>query len=178
MTENTFAKIYGIAECDTGRVMYIGKAANPKARMQGHIRECKNGKRKTPIYLWMNSQIKKGKYPTMIVLASAISQDWQSLETQMIAQYRTEGHMLNLADGGDQPKVTLEGCKKGAHALNARLNTDPTLRRIQQIKRHMSQFIKDCAKGKIPLEVEHRIKEKLRLAGYLNPKIFGEYRTL
>jgi hypothetical protein len=173
-----FAKIYGIVDSRTGRVMYVGKAMNPKVRMQKHIRESQLGRRKTPLYQWMAKRIAEEKQPSMVILASATSLDWQSLETQMIAQYRAEGSMLNLANGGDQPLPTSEQNQKAAHKLNLLLKEDRVLRRIREIKQQLSQFLKGCAKGNVSLETERRIKEKLRLAGHLSPKIFGEYKTL
>lgn len=175
MAESKFAKIYGIADQD-GRIMYIGKANNPPERMKQHIRDCK--RRVTPLYGWLNKCLERGHQPQMIVLASAISQDWQSLETHMIAQYRSEGHMLNLADGGDQPKSNPKTNTKNAYALNARLQSDPALKRVRDLKRSMSRFLKDCTEGKVSPEVESRIKSKLKLAGHRNPSLFGEYRYL
>lgn len=175
MTEKRLAKIYGIADQE-GRIMYIGKANDPQERMKQHIRDCK--RRKAPLYGWINKCLERGERPQMIVLASATSDDWQSLETQMIAQYRSEGHMLNLANGGDQPKSDPATNSKNAHALNARLQSDPLLKRVRDIKRSMGEFLKRCKEGKINQEVEARIKGKLRLAGHKNPVLFGEYRHL
>jgi hypothetical protein len=175
MTDKKFAKIYGIADQE-GRIMYIGKSNNPTQRMKQHIRECK--RRKTPLYGWINKSLEQGRQPQMIVLASAISEDWQSLESQMIAQYREGGHMLNLADGGDQPKSDPATNKRNGHNLNARLNSDPLLKRVREIKRAMGQFLKLCKEGKVRPEAEERIKAKLIVAGHKNPTLFGEYRYL
>lgn len=175
MIDNKFAKIYGIADQE-GRIMYIGKANNPTQRMKQHIRECK--RRKTPLYGWINKSLEQGQQPQMIVLASAISNDWQSLELQMIAQYREGGHMLNLADGGDQPKGNLATNKQNGHNLNQRLNSDPLLKRVRELKKTMSKFLRLGKEGKIRPEAEKRIKTKLKVAGYKNPTLFGEYRYL
>lgn len=175
MTEKKFAKIYGIADQE-GRIMYIGKANNPTERMKQHIRECK--RRKSPLYGWINKSLERGQHPQMIVLASATSEDWQSLETQMIAQYRKDGHILNLADGGDQPKSNAATNSRNGHALNAKLKANPLMQRIRNLKRSMSKFIKDCESGLISKEAEKRVKDKLRLAGHRNPQLFGEYRYL
>jgi predicted GIY-YIG superfamily endonuclease len=171
----TTAKIYGVAD-QNGRIMYIGKSNDPVERMKQHLRDCT--RRKTPLYGWINKALKDGQMPQMIVLASATSSDWQSLERQMIAQYRDEGHLLNLADGGNQPKSNAATNKRNGHALNERLKTDPLLRRVRDIKRSMSWFFAECSKGKISPEAENRIKSKLRLAGHKNPSLFGEYRYL
>jgi hypothetical protein len=171
----TAAKIYGIADRE-GRIMYIGKSNNPTERMKQHIRDC--NRRKTPLYGWLNKALRDGHQPQMIVLASATSQDWQSLESLMIAQYRSESHMLNVADGGDQPKSNLATCSKNGHALNARLASDPLLKRVRKIKCAMGAFLKRCKEGKIDLEMEERIKAKLKMAGHKNPSLFGEYRYL
>jgi hypothetical protein len=171
----TAAKIYGIADQE-GRIMYIGKSNNPTERMKQHIRDC--NRRKSPLYGWLNKALKDGHQPQMIVLASATSQDWQSLEALMIAQYRSEGHMLNVADGGDQPKSNLATCSENGHALNARLASDPLLKRVREIKCAMGAFLKRCKEGKVDPEMEDRIKAKLKMAGHKNPSLFGEYRYL
>lgn len=171
----TAAKIYGIADQD-GRIMYIGKSNNPTERMKQHIRDCT--RRKTPLYGWLNKALKDGQQPQMVVLASATSQDWQSLESLMIAQYRSEGHMLNVADGGDQPKSDLATCSENGHALNARLTSDPLLKRVREIKCAMGAFLKRCRQGEVSPEMEERIKSKLKMAGHKNPSLFGEYRYL
>jgi hypothetical protein len=171
----TTAKIYGIAD-HSGRIMYIGKSKDPVERMKQHLRDCT--RRKTPLYVWINKALRDGQRPQMIVLASATSSDWQSLERQMIAQYRQDGHLLNLADGGDQPKCDVAINKRNGQALNDRLKTDPLLRRVREYKRAMGQFLRECSQGKISPEAENRIKSKLRLAGHKNPSLFGEYRYL
>lgn len=171
----TAAKIYGIAD-QSGRIMYIGKSNDPVERMKQHLRDCT--RRKTPLYDWINKALKNGHQPQMMFLASSTSSDWQSLERQMIAQYRAEGHLLNLADGGDQPKSNAAINKRNGHLLNERIKTDPLLRRVRDIKRSMARFLRDCSKGKIKPEVENLIKSKLRLAGHKRPSLFGEYRYL
>lgn len=171
----TAAKIYGIAD-QNGRIMYIGKSNNPTERMKQHIRDC--NRRKTPLYRWLNKALKDGQQPQMVVLASAMSQDWQSLESLMIAQYRSEGHMLNVADGGDQPKSDLATCSKNGHALNAHLASDYFFKRVREIKCAMGAFLKRCKEGEVSPEMEERIKSKLRIAGHKNPSLFGEYRYL
>ena len=172
MTKKAFAKIYGIADQE-GRIMYIGKANDPTKRMKQHIRECR--RRKTPLYGWINKCLEHGFQPQMIVLASAISEDWQSLETQVIAQYRKQSHMLNIANGGDQPKSNPTTNKQNAYALNAKFKAAPMLKRIRELKRSMAKFLKDCDKGLINIEMAKRIKDKLRYAGNKNPQLFGEY---
>jgi len=175
MTDKKFAKIYGIADQE-GRIVYIGKSNNPKERMKQHIRVCKS--KKTPLYKWINKCIEDGVMPQMIVLASAISEDWQNLETQMIAQYRSQAQMLNLADGGNQPKSNHATNKRNGQALNNRLKTDPMLKRVRDLKRSIKYFLNKCSEGKIELETQERIKNKLRYAGNKNPMLFGEYRFL
>jgi len=175
VTKKAFAKIYGIADQE-GRIMYIGKANDPTKRMKQHIRECK--RRKTPLYGWINRYLNNGYQPQMIILASATSEDWQGLETQVIAQYRSQGHILNLADGGDQPKSNSATNKQNAYALNAKIKSNPMLKRIRELNRSITKFLKDCDKNSINTEIVKRIKDKLRYAGNKNPQLFGEYRYL
>lgn len=175
MTKKAFAKIYGIADQE-GRIMYIGKSNDPARRMKDHIKDCK--RRKTPLYSWINKSLERGQQPQMIVLASALSNDWQSLEIQMISQYRKDGKILNLADGGDQPKSNQAANKQNAQALNYQLKSNSMLKRIRELKRFMAKFLKECERGTISEDTQKRIKDKLRYAGNKNPQMFGAYRYL
>lgn len=169
----TYATIYGLTDPDTGRVMYIGKANDAEQRFKGHLRDA--ARRKTPVYQWINSLHKK---PQMIVLASCITKDWQTVEKQIIAQYRQDGELLNVADGGNEPKSNSQVNRANGKKLNQRLRSDPRLKRIRELKRAASDFIRRAKKGEVRQEVVDRCFAKLRLAAEKNPILFGEYRHI
>jgi len=172
-----YAKIYGIVSKSTGKVVYIGKANNPAERFKGHLQD--SLRRKTPLYDWMRSG--SGVGANYVVLASATSEDWQSLEKQMIAQYRSEGKLLNLADGGDQPSISVEQRRKNALSMNAKRESGGIKRQAWLLKKRMNRFLNDCRKdGRFDSfnpKIE-QIKAKLRYAGWKNPQLFGEYKSL
>lgn len=169
----TCAQIYGLADPRTGEIKYIGKANNAETRYKGHLRDAK--RRKTPVYEWINTLEER---PQLIVLASCTTEDWQSVERQIIAQYRVEGELLNLADGGNQPKGNPETNRLNAIKMNEHMKNDPRAKRIQFLKRSMSDFIRRAKRGDVRQEVVDRIFAKLRLAAAKNPTLFGEYRHI
>lgn len=173
MPETAAIQIYGLADPVTDEVRYIGKAKNALVRYKGHLSKAATGK--TPVYCWIRGL---SAPPKLVVLASCLTQDWQSVERQMIAQYRQTNSLLNLADGGNQPKVSIETNRKNGKALAARLKSDPILARVQAAKKAMSMFLRHVKTGKISKEVADPIIAKLRLAGHKNPRYFGEYRYL
>jgi hypothetical protein len=167
------AKIYGLSDPNTQEIRYIGKANNPAERYKGHLRDA--SRRTTPVYHWINSLQDK---PHLIVLASCLTSDWQSVEKQIIAQYREDHSLLNLADGGNQPKSNSAVNRINGYKLNERIKQDPSLNRIREVKKMMGDFIKRASLGKVRQEVKDRIFAKLRLAAEKNPVLFGEYRHL
>lgn len=170
-----YAKIYGIVSKATGKVVYIGKANDPEKRFKGHLRD--STRRQTPLYDWMRSH--NGADATYVVLASAISDDWQSLEILMIAQYRNESKLLNLADGGNQPTQTKEQKSKNSIKLNHCSN--PEEQRVWSIKRRINTIITGWKKDKrydsFDPHVE-KVKAKLRYCAWKRPDLFGSYASL
>lgn len=167
------AKIYGLADPVTKEIRYIGKAKNPAERYKGHLRDA--SRRTTPVYRWINSLTDK---PELIVLASCLTSDWQSVEKQVIAQYRQDHQLLNLADGGNEPKSNQVVNRINGYMMNEALKQNPRLKRIRELKKMMSDFIKRANSGKVREEVRDRIFAKLRLAAEKNPVLFGEYRHI
>lgn len=169
----TQAQIYGLADPQTHKIMYIGKAMNAEQRYKGHLRDA--ARRKTPLYQWINTLTEK---PKLIILASCTTEDWQTVEKQVITQYRVEGQLLNVADGGNQPKGNSITNRQNAIKLNERMRNDPFAKRIQFLKRSMADFIRRAKNGEIREEVKESIFAKLRLAAAKNPALFGEYRHI
>lgn len=173
-----YPQIYALQDPVTESIRYIGKAKNPAERFKAHLREAKSGKRSYPVYYWIAKLATKNLCPNLIVLASAVSEDWQSLEKLMIDQYRNDlgKKLLNVALGGEQPFCTPKQYKANGHRLNERLKRDPFLLRVRYLKQQMRYHMK-YIKQMSPVEAE-TIYAKLRYAGAKRPDIFGEYRYL
>lgn len=92
------ASIYALVCKKTGDVRYIGKANKPKERLKSHMRDAR--RRSTPLYAW----IRKNGEPDLVVIADGCAQ-WEDAERLAISFARAKGfNILNVADGGDQPK--------------------------------------------------------------------------
>lgn len=171
MPETVAIQIYGLVDPLTQEVRYIGKANNPQKRYKEHLRS----RRSTPVYQWVRSLAKP---PEMVVLASCLTSDWQTVEKQVIAQYRKDHSLLNIADGGDQPKSNHATNRRNGRMLAAKIKSDPALARVQFVKRSIANFLRDMKSGKINESARERVLTKLRAAGHKAPHLFGEYRFL
>jgi len=106
--------IYGLKDKRTGKLRYIGKANDPERRMKTHMRDAQ--RRDTPVCRWL----RKHGEPEMVILV-ANCDDWKADERRLIAEHRQKGdRLLNVADGGDQPKCSRDQLMKAAKAMNAR----------------------------------------------------------
>lgn len=171
--ENNFAYIYGLADPETDQIKYIGKAINPFERYKGHLRNI--SKKNSPVYKWMNMLPER---PKLIVLACCLSEDWQSVERQVISQYRSESTILNVADGGNQPKTDSTICRENGYKLNANLSINPKLKKIQSIKRAIANFVRGCDNGSVDPSIAARVRFKLKLAAFMAPDLFGQYKNI
>ena len=110
-------EIYGIYDAD-GCLKYIGKAKNAQKRFKRHLQE---HRRKTPFYNWFRKAVSEGKTPTCKVLETCSDEEWQHEEKEHILQARLRGErLLNLADGGDEPKQSREQRQQNARNTNAK----------------------------------------------------------
>jgi hypothetical protein len=173
MSESTkkFSKIYGIIDPVTNKIVYIGKANNVQARLKTHISSSRT--KKSNLYSWITEQINNGRPIQMVELASAISEDWQSLEKAMISQYRAEGLLLNMANGGNSPSCSPEICKQNAVRLNERRKSDPLFQRVWEMKRAMAQGLKFLQRPGADPEKYKSIVAKLKYAAEKRPDLFG-----
>jgi hypothetical protein len=111
------AQIYALLCPIAGDIRYIGKANNAAKRLASHKRDARM--RRTPVYDWMNKLKADGLEPILIVLEEA--DDWATSERQWIAAAReADCRLLNLADGGDQPKSNPEQLRRAAATMNAK----------------------------------------------------------
>lgn len=170
------AKIYGIVDPETGKIVYIGKANRVQSRLKTHLSDCR--KKDSNLYKWMRDRLNANQSIKIVELASAISEDWQSLEIAMIAQYRNEGNLLNMADGGNQPLVDIETRRKNAVILNARRKNDPLFKRVWEIKRAMSWNLKFLRREGADPKTYERIVAKLKYAAEKRPDLFGCWSAL
>lgn len=117
------AYIYALLCPTTGCVRYVGKANDPKKRLLSHCRDSR--RRRTPVLDWIRGLGRRGEVPRLEVLACAITSNWQSLERQIIDQYRKDGcPLLNVADGGDEPHCPLEVRRANGRRLCALLKAN------------------------------------------------------
>ena len=159
--------LYALCCPDTGQVRYIGKAKNPAARFKGHLSE---KRRASPLYAWIAELRKDGKVPVLSVLAS--SWHWERTERALIAQYRAEGvGLLNVADGGNEPKCSTQQRAKNGRAVAASLHSDEKRKRIWEIKQCLGVALKrGCA--------SESLKAKMRELGRRKPAMFGEWAAI
>lgn len=159
------AFIYGLYDPRTNELRYIGKANHPQRRLAGHLRECR--RRRTPVYDWMRSL---DATPIMLVIEHAA--DWREAEGRLIAAERAKGtRLLNLADGGDEPKCSDDVRSRNAQRLNERIRTDPKFRKLRDAKRMLSAGLRAGS-------VRNQTRAIMRELAALEPKMFGEWATL
>lgn len=165
-------EIYALRDPMSGEVRYIGKARNARRRLATHLRDARS--RRTPLYSWIRSL---AVAPVIEVLACSIDQRWQELERDMIAQWRQETRLLNVADGGDEPFCSTEQRRKNAVQLNdpandAALALRALLRRLGQDAHNMGK--KHCGATSSAEEIE-RFRKKSREAQGRIRKLRQEY---
>jgi hypothetical protein len=178
--------IYGLYGED-GCLRYIGKANDPKKRLDSHMKAAKS--RKTPLYAW----IRRHGRPEMRVLEANCA-DWREAERRLIAAARMAGErLLNLADGGDQPLCTREQRqansvrmqnhpntvaqrKLNAQRLNRKLrearNADPFLYARHSFLREFGQFVRFFEKSG-NLERAEKLKKTMALARDMDPELLA-----
>lgn len=165
---SNIVEIYALTCPDTGSVRYVGKANNHIKRFKSHISDSR--RRDTPVYRWIRKLSSQGKLPGVVLLCH--TWEWRETERTIIAQYKSSGFkLLNVADGGDEPY-----CSKETRAENGRRNaklrtSTPFREKVYQLKRMMAHNLKNGY-------VTDSAKEKLRLAVFKNPSLFGIYACL
>jgi hypothetical protein len=84
-------------ESPTGEVRYIGATTNPERRYKEHLSGVKQGKQ---LKKWVQSLLKQGKAPRMLVLEQTNWINWQERERFWISQRKKYGKLLNKQPGG------------------------------------------------------------------------------
>jgi len=159
------AEIYALTCPDTSEVRYIGKADNSRKRFAKHLADAR--RRNTPVYCWIRKLNAEGKVPGMHVLE--VTDDWVSAEKKHIAEGRMNGlRLLNLADGGDQPKTSIEQQMANGHALSRRLEVDVELAFRQYVRKRLCSALRNG-------HLSENAKSMMRKLAALEPKNYGDW---
>lgn len=98
--------IYGLTDPDTQMVRYVGKAENPKRRLQQHLAPF-HLKFKTKKNSWIKSLLAEGKNPELILLSEVEESEANAEERRIISLLKDCGFDLtNGTNGGDGGAVT------------------------------------------------------------------------
>lgn len=90
--------IYALCEPDTGEVRYVGKADDPKRRLNSHHSDVRRSHRAS----WIKGLKLRGLLPRMELLLEVQKSDWQYWEREMILMFRESGcDLVNSTEGGD-----------------------------------------------------------------------------
>ena len=158
--------IYGLFHPETGELRYVGKAADVQRRLKSHLRDSR--RRNTPLYCWMRTL---SAPPRIEVLEEVEDAAWKDAERRLVTLHRANGRLLNLADGGDEPKcptaVRAENGRKNAKALHS----DPTRKRLWKAKQMLGLALQQGF-------VAEGTKEKMRVAAAKFPQFFGEWSAI
>ena len=93
-----FTYIYGLKKEDEEIIRYIGKANDPKQRLERHINESKR-LNKTRKHKWINKIINNGEKIIVIILEKVKLEDWEEKERFWINKYK-HNNLTNHATGG------------------------------------------------------------------------------
>jgi len=92
--------IYGLTDPLSGIIRYIGKSSNPKSRFREHFQIRENPK--THKEKWINSLIRLGLKPELIIIETTTKDQASIAEIFWIAEYRSRGfNLTNTTDGGE-----------------------------------------------------------------------------
>jgi len=91
--------IYGLVDPRDGKVRYVGKSINPKARLNSHLYYKGDNHPKDE---WLNELKDNNLIPEIKIIDECDECDWESRERYWIAEYRKkEPRLTNIADGGN-----------------------------------------------------------------------------
>lgn len=91
--------IYALTEPD-GTIRYIGQALNTRTRYNSHV--CITTEPRTHKEKWINSLLRDGKRPVLIILKESDEENSDADEISLIRHYRDIGsNLTNGTDGGD-----------------------------------------------------------------------------
>lgn len=121
--------IYGLTSPATGELRYIGKARDMGKRLKSHISESRT--RKRPVNCWIAKLTREGVTPDIFEIAKVAGNQWCEEEAHWIAYFRSLGaNLLNIADGGDQPKTSKDQLQRAARTATSK--RDPDIFRLKK----------------------------------------------
>lgn len=94
--------IYGLRDPRTKKIRYIGKADNPKNRLQNHL--CpSNLVRKKHTSQWLALLKRLGLKPILVILQELDNdEDWEAAERRWIKNFKDAGcDLTNITEGGE-----------------------------------------------------------------------------
>lgn len=115
---------------------------------------------------WLADVLVEGKKPGIEILEVVDRSDWEDAERRWIARFRERGDILNVADGGNQPKC--------AHETSVRIGIESARTRDKKLWDLKQKMGISLRKG----WVNDRVKAKLRLLAQKRPDLFGEYKSV
>lgn len=143
--------IYGLVDPRTKQIRYIGKSIRPKGRYTDHL----NDKSKTHKVHWIQSLLKKGLKPELVILEQLNDDDnWQEYEKNWIKKGKENGwDLVNSTDGGDGVvNLPEESKQRIINAWKGRKHKPETIellrvknkgrKHTEEQKKHMSEIMK------------------------------------
>jgi len=92
--------IYILIDPLTNQCRYVGKTINAKKRYRNHLKHAKRRGRKTKVYAWISSLLKKDELPEILVIDTV--EDWIYWEKFYISYFKSIGCNLTNLDSGGQ----------------------------------------------------------------------------
>jgi GIY-YIG catalytic domain len=128
----TTVTIYALRDPRTREVRYVGKAVDPRRRLQQHLSAFQLSYYRSQKVSWLKNLLDAGEQPILDVLQIVEAADANRAERQWIAQYRAEGARLtNGTDGGDGGAVTDPEAKARIRAAHVgRKTSDKTKKKM------------------------------------------------
>lgn len=97
--EKTF--IYTLSDPTTDEIRYVGKANEPRKRLNDHIKESKSTSSTSHKNSWIRSLLSKGQQPVMEIIDDVPKLEWEFWEKYWISQLKTWGiNLTNISKGG------------------------------------------------------------------------------
>lgn len=92
--------IYVLLDPRTGAIRYVGKADNPKKRLNDHLRQCRRGE--THRARWLRSLLAEGTRPILEVIDEVAQAEWSAAECAYVTFYKEQGcDLVNATPGGE-----------------------------------------------------------------------------
>jgi len=111
MRTTTF--IYTLSCPISGEIKYIGKANNPKSRLNEHKRMRDKNISKNN---WIKNLLDNGLSPILNILEEVTMFEWKDKEKNYIRKFRERGNLLNLCGGANGSEFGNKTSFDGSHA--------------------------------------------------------------